>query len=402
MWHSGGGFQAKKKSRLTCVNANPDIEPKRAYLRYFMRFFHNKLARMTAEITWPILLGKLLEKDDLNRVEVAWAMTRIMSGEANESEMKEFMLALRNKGETVEELGGLVDVMLENSVRLKTGDNAVDIVGTGGDMIGTVNISSMAAIVAAAAGVPVMKHGSRSASGKTGSSERLEALGLRLELSSDQVSEIFHQIGLTFFFAPVFHPAMRHVAAVRKQIGVPTTFNFLGPLANPAQPIATSLGVANRQIAPLLAAEMATRGRNALVFRGSDGLDELTTTGTSEIWLVQRGEVRNFVLNPADLGLKIAKIEALLGGDPHFNAEVTRSLFAGDQSGNLSAIRDVVALNAAGGLVASDLSRVSIESQEQLNQAFRDALVKTFSAIDSGAAATKLSDWVAASQVAKL
>ena len=393
-----GGFQAKKKSLMTCIYANPDKVPKWAYLRYFMRFFRNKLARMTQENSWPKLLGKLLAKGDLDRAEASWAMGQIMAGDASEAQMGAFMLALRSKGETVAELAGLVDVMLQHSVILDTGSDAVDIVGTGGDLVGTVNISSMASIVASAAGVPVMKHGSRSASGKTGSSEMLEVLGIRLDLSPERVADIFHEIGLTFFFAPVFHPAMRYVAPVRKQLGVPTTFNFLGPLANPAQPVATSLGVANRQIAPLMAAELAARGRNALVFRGSDGLDELTTTGISEIWLVQGGEVREFALNPADLGLKTAKIEDLLGGDPQHNAQVTLSLFSGEISGNLTAVRDVVALNAAGGLVAYGLSGVRITSQEQLNEAFAEALAKTFAAIDSGAAAEKLSQWTAATQ----
>jgi anthranilate phosphoribosyltransferase len=363
-----------------------------------MRFFHNKLARMTQENSWPRLLGKLLEKGNLDRAEASWAMGQIMAGEASEAQMGAFMLALRSKGETVDELAGLVDVMLQHSVILDTGSHAVDIVGTGGDLVGTVNISSMSSIVAAAAGVPVMKHGSRSASGKTGSSEMLEVLGIRLDISPERVAEIFKEIGLTFFFAPVFHPAMRFVAPVRKQLGVPTTFNFLGPLANPAQPVATSLGVANRQIAPLMAAEMAVRGRNALVFRGSDGLDELTTTGNSEIWLVQGGAVREFTLNPADFGLKTAAIQNLLGGDPQHNAQVTRSLFAGDQTGDLSYIREVVALNAAGGLVAFSLSDVRIETQDQLNAAFAQALEKTFAAIDSGAAANKLSQWISATQ----
>jgi anthranilate phosphoribosyltransferase len=363
-----------------------------------MRFFHNKLARMTQENSWPRLLGKLLEKGNLDRAEASWAMSQIMVGEASEAQMGAFMLALRSKGETVDELAGLVDVMLQHSVILDTGSHAVDIVGTGGDLVGTVNISSMSSIVASAAGVPVMKHGSRSASGKTGSSEMLEVLGIRLDLSPERVAEIFKEIGLTFFFAPVFHPAMRFVAPVRKQLGVPTTFNFLGPLANPAQPVATSLGVANRQIAPLMAAEMAARGRNALVFRGSDGLDELTTTGNSEIWLVQGGEVREFTLNPSDFGLKTATVQNLLGGDPQHNAQVTRSLFAGDQTGDLSYIREVVALNAAAGLVAFSLSDVRIETQEQLNAEFAQALEKTFAAIDSGAAANKLSQWTSATQ----
>lgn len=383
---------------MTCLYANPAKVRKQANLREFMRFFPNKLANMTVEITWPILLGKLLAKSDLDRAEAGWAMQQIMSGDATGAQMGGFMMALRSKGETVEELAGLVDVMLQHSVILDIGTDAVDIVGTGGDMVGTVNISSMASIVAAATGVPVLKHGSRSASGKTGSSEMLEVLGIRLDLSPERVAEIFAEIGLTFFFAPVFHPAMRHVAPVRKELGVPTTFNFLGPLANPAQPIATSLGVANRRMAPLMAAEVAARGKNALVFRGADGLDELTTTGVSEIWLVQGGEVREFVLTPTDFGIPQASINQLLGGDAHHNAEVTRQLFAGNREGNLAAVRDVVALNAAGGIVAFDLSANSINSQRELDEIFDVALKDAYEAIDSGAASEKLSQWIAASQ----
>jgi anthranilate phosphoribosyltransferase len=353
---------------------------------------------MTQSIGWPIILKKLLAKDDLTRQEAGWAMTEIMDGSSSEAEIGAFMMALRSKGETVEELSGLVDVMLKKSVLLETGADALDIVGTGGDMLGTVNISTMASIVAAATGVGVMKHGSRSASGKTGSAEVLEVLGIRLDLSAERVAQVFSEIGLTFFFAPVFHPAMRHVAPVRKALGVPTTFNFLGPLANPAQPIATSLGVADRKIAPLMAAELAARGRNALVFRGSDGLDELTTTGNSEIWLVQGGVVTEFHLNPSDFGLKKVEVSDLLGGDARHNAEIAKNLFVEPANSKNKSVREVVALNAAGGLVAYELSKKKIETQQQLNDEFARQLVKAFDALDSGAAAEKLSAWMSATQ----
>jgi anthranilate phosphoribosyltransferase len=284
---------------------------------------------MTLANSWAEILGKLLQKQALDRNEAAWAMTQIMAGDASDAQVGAFMLALRSKGETVEELAGLVDVMLRNAVILDTGSDAVDIVGTGGDMVGTVNISSMASILTSAAGIPVMKHGSRSASGKTGSSEMLEVLGIRLDLSPERVADVFREVGITFFFAPVFHPAMRYVAPIRRELGVPTTFNFLGPLANPAQPIATSLGVANRDVAPLMAQEVANRGRSALVFRGNDGLDELTTTGISDIWEVAGGEVRHSTLNPAQLGIPTARLEDLLGGDPQQNAHIAKSLFEG-------------------------------------------------------------------------
>ncbi len=354
---------------------------------------------MTIAQTWPSILAKLLDGASLDRAEAAWAMTEIMSGEASEAQVGAFMMALRSKGETVEELAGLVDVMLEHSVLLDTGNDAVDIVGTGGDLAGTVNVSSMSAILAAAAGVPVMKHGSRSASGKTGSSEMLEVLGVRLDISPERVADVFREVGLTFFFAPVFHPAMRHVAPIRKALGVPTTFNFLGPLANPAQPIATSLGVSNPFIAPLMAAEMAARSRTALVFRGSDGLDELTTTGTSHIWQVSGGEVTEFELDPADLGLPRCAIADLVGGDAHFNAQVARMVLGKETPDrNLSAVRDIVLLNAAGGVVAYELAKDASQASVNLNDRFINALAKVRQALDSGAAAEKLSAWITATQ----
>jgi anthranilate phosphoribosyltransferase len=243
-----------------------------------------------------------------------------------------------------------------------------------------------------------MKHGSRSASGKTGSAEMLEVLGIRLDLSPQRVTEVYKAVGITFFFAPVFHPAMRHVAPARKALGVPTTFNFLGPLANPAQPIATSLGVADRTIAPLMAAEMASRGRNALVFRGSDGLDELTTTGLSDIWLVQGGEVRKFELNPLKLGLERIELASLIGGDAQTNAEVAKRLFHEPGSEAIRAVREIVALNVAGGLVAYELSKKQIDSQKSLEEEFERQLLRAFESLDSGAAASKVANWTEASQ----
>ena len=357
-----------------------------------------KIQHMTSAYTWPEILGILLGKSDLNRGQASWAMREIMSGEASEAQVGAFMMALRAKGESVDELAGLVDVMLDHSVILDTGSNAVDIVGTGGDMIGTVNVSTMASIVTSAMGVPVMKHGSRSASGKTGSSEMLEVLGVRLDLSPERVADIFREIGITFFFAPVFHPAMRHVAPIRKQLGVPTTFNFLGPLANPAQPIATSLGVANLLVAPLMAAEVAARGRTALVFRGDDGLDELTTTAASTIWQVSSGEVRELRLDPLDLGMRRAPLELLVGGDAHENAEVARSLFASQRGERLDAIRDIVALNAAGGLVAYELAKDPSRVEVSLLERFAVGVERALEAIDSGSASEKLSTWIAVSQ----
>ena len=353
---------------------------------------------MNPQPSWPSILAKLIAKADLNRSEANWAMTQIMDGDSSEAEIAAFMLALRSKGETVSELAGLVDVMLKQAVLLDTGDDALDIVGTGGDLVGTVNVSSMASILAAASGVPVMKHGSRSASGKTGSSEMLEVLGVKLDLSPARVAEVFRETGITFFFAPVFHPAMRHVAPIRKQLGVPTTFNFLGPLANPAQPLATSLGVANAEIAPLMAQEMAERGRFGLVSRGNDGLDEITTTTTSTVWLVTPEGVQKQQLDPAEFGIKTASQESLIGGDAQQNAQVARDLFAGKTERNLGAIRDIVILNAAGGVVAYRVAKNPQLAGSSLKSQFDSAIESVTDALDSGKAAAKVEHWVSATQ----
>lgn len=366
--------------------------------RHFLRYFSNKLWPMTTELNWPTILTKLLARTDLSRVEAGWAMGQIMAGETADAQIGAFMMALRSKGESVEELSGLVDVMLERAVLLATGSDAVDIVGTGGDLVGTVNVSSMAAILTAAAGIPVLKHGSRSASGKTGSSEMLEVLGVRLDLSPESVAEVFEKVGITFFYAPVFHPAMRHVAPIRKQLGVPTTFNFLGPLANPAQPIATALGVANAEIAPVMAAELEARGRTGLVLRGDDGLDELTTTDNSTIWQVVGGEVSVHRLDPRDFGLERASIEQLLGGDAQFNAAIARDLFDGEIDRNLGAVRDIVLLNAASGVVAYELAKDHGRADVDLNLRFEDAIARLRATLDSGAARAKLSSWISTTQ----
>jgi len=362
---------------------------------------------MNQLLTWPALLAKLLQRSDLSRVESSWVMQQIMSGEATEAQMAAFMIGLRAKGETVDEISGLVDVMLEHSLKLTTGNDALDIVGTGGDLIGTFNVSSMASILSASAGIPVLKHGSRSASGKTGSSEMFEFLGVNLDLAPDQVAEVFKKTGITFFFAPVFHPAMRFVGPVRRQLGVPTTFNFLGPLANPAQPIATSLGVANAEVAPLIAAEMAARGRTALVFRGNDGLDELTTTAKSQIWQVCGGVVKEFTLDPRDFGIKLVEIEDLVGGDAEFNAQIALDVFNlqtehedAAYAAKVAAAKDIVRLNAAAGVVAYELARDVSRADVELNLRFEDALAKVTAALESGAAAAKLAAWISASQSA--
>lgn len=348
--------------------------------------------------TWPLILGNLLAGEDLTRDQAHWAMREVMSGNASEAQLGAFMIALRSKGETVGELAGLVDVMLENCVILDTGSDAVDIVGTGGDLVGTVNISTMASILTASMGTPVLKHGSRSASGKTGSSEVLEVMGIRLDLAPAQVADVFREVGLTFFFAPVFHPAMRHAGPVRKQLGIPTTFNFLGPLANPAQPIATALGVASYTGAPLMAGELAARGRSALVFRGDDGLDELTTTGPSRIWQVIPGQVLEETFDPATIGVVKARVQDLLGGDAKENAEIALSVLAGQEQGRLGAIADIVALNAAAGLTAYELARNPERAAESLVARIGSNFAATRTKLSSGDALKKFEEWSAATQ----
>ena len=353
---------------------------------------------MNSELTWVTILTALLSKKDLTRGEAKWAMSQIMSGDATEAQMGAFLLALRSKGEHIDELSGFVDVMLDNALKLPISNDAIDIVGTGGDQLGTVNISSMAAILTAACGYPVLKHGSRSASGKTGSSEMLEELGIRLDLTPDQLAKVFGKTQITFFFAPMFHPSLKNVGPTRKSLGVPTTFNFLGPLANPAQPVATALGVANEAMAPLLAAELASRGRTGLVFRGSDGLDELTTTGPSKIWVVFRGSVHEFDFNPLEIGIPKAQISQLIGGDAKHNAQVARDVLG--NVGESEAIRDIVALNAAAGILAYDLTKIDSLEGFDLNSELSKHFQEAIAAINDGRAIAKLNEWVSVSQSA--
>jgi anthranilate phosphoribosyltransferase len=372
------------------------------YLFIFQLRMKAKLRSMNSDLTWVNILTTLLAKKDLSRGEAKWAMNQIMSGEATEAQMGGFLLALRSKGEHIDELSGFVDVMLENSLKFPLGNDAIDIVGTGGDQLGTVNISSMSAILAAACGYPVLKHGSRSASGKTGSSEMLEELGIRLDLTPEQLAKVFAKTQITFFFAPMFHPSLKNVGPTRKSLGVPTTFNFLGPLANPAQPIATALGVANEKMAPLLAAELASRGRIGLVFRGSDGLDELTTTGPSKVWVVFSGSIHEFDFDPLEIGIPRAEISQLIGGNAADNAQVARTVLSNQNqlTGEQIAVRDIVALNAAAGMLAYELSKIDSLEGFDLNSRLSKHFQEAIAAINDGRAFAKLNEWVSASQSA--
>ncbi|HEX5996545.1 MAG TPA: anthranilate phosphoribosyltransferase [Jiangellales bacterium] len=339
--------------------------------------------------SWPQVLTALLERTDLPAAATAWAMGEIMDGSATSAQIAAFVIALRAKGETVDEVSGLVSAMYERSTPISVPGRAVDVVGTGGDRAHTVNISTMAAIVAAGAGVQVVKHGNRAASSACGAADLLEELGIDLSLPPDRVARIAEEVGITFCFAALFHPALRHAGATRRELGIPTTFNFLGPLANPARPAAQAVGVADARMAAIIAGVLAERGVSALVFRGDDGLDELTTTTTSRVWVVRDGEVHEERIDPVDLGIPPSAPGALRGGDASYNADVARRFLAGEPG----PVRDAVLLNAAAALVAYDgPSGPAKPLAQQIGEAFGRAR----GAVDSGEAAAVLDRWIAA------
>jgi anthranilate phosphoribosyltransferase len=347
---------------------------------------------MTEMQSWSAVLTSLLAREDLSVADAAWAMDQVMSGEATEAQLAAFLIALRAKGETVDEIVGFRDAILDHAVPLPVDPMALDIVGTGGDRFGTVNVSTTASIVAAATGVPVIKHGNRAASSSSGSSDVLAALGIDLTLSPERVADVLRRTGITFAFASAFHPGFANAGPVRSQLGVPTVFNYLGPLCNPARPEASAVGVATLDRIPLIVGVFQTRGATALVFRGDDGLDELSTTGHSHVWEVSRGLVTEHDIDPRDLGIPRARIDDLLGKDAAYNAAVVRAVLAGQEG----PVRDIVLLNAAAGLVSYELASDPSRVQESILDRFRSHMEVAAQAIDSGAAAAKLEDWVAA------
>lgn len=333
---------------------------------------------------WPEVLSTLVAREDLTTEQATWAMGEVLTGEATPAQIAGLAVALRTKGESVEEVMGLSDAMLAAGNAINVPGRLLDIVGTGGDRSMSVNISTMSAIVAAGAGAKVVKHGSRSASSACGSADVLEALGIRLDLPVERVAAIADEVGITFCFAAAFHPAMRHAAVPRRELGIATTFNFLGPLSNPARPAAQAIGCADARMAPLMAEVFARRGLDAWVFRGDDGLDELTITTTSRLWAVRAGRVVEAVVDPRDLGLDLSPVEALRGGDPAYNADVVRRLLDGEKG----AVRDAVVLNTGAAL--------AVHAAEDLPVA--DALARgverAVDSIDSGRAADVLVRWV--------
>jgi anthranilate phosphoribosyltransferase len=348
---------------------------------------------MPQDPSWTTILSHLVAGSDLSISESTWAMQSVVAGEATESQIAGLLVALRIKGETVDEIVGFRDAALANALPLDVDPMVLDIVGTGGDPYGAVlNISSVASIIAAATGIPVVKHGNRGASSASGASDVLAALGLNLEISPERVAEVLRETGITFAFASLFHPGFRHAGPTRSQLGIPTLFNILGPLCNPARPEASAVGVASLERVPLMVGVFQTRGATALVYRGDDGIDKLTTTGHSHIWEVSRGFVTEHDLNPADLGIPAAKIESLLGSDPEHNAGVIRSVLAGERG----PVRDIVLLNAAAGIVAFKLANQPDLLRVPIVERLGEAMLTAAQAIDSGAAAAKLDQWVVA------
>ncbi|MCU1591162.1 MAG: trpD [Frankiales bacterium] len=342
---------------------------------------------MTSGQTWPGLLGQLLRGESLSAADTSWAMREVMTGEATPSQVAGFVVALRAKGETPEEVAGFVDAMLEQAAAVTVPGRVVDTCGTGGDRAHTVNISTMAALVVAGAGIPVVKHGNRAASSACGSADLLEELGVVVDLPPATVAPCLEDAGIAFCFAPVFHPGMRHAAVPRRELGVPTVFNVLGPLTNPARPAAQAVGVSDARIAPVMAGVLAARGADALVFRGDDGLDELTTTSTSTVWVVCGGEVTTCSFDPASLGLHPATLEDLRGADASYNASVCRDLLGGATG----PVRDAVLLNAAAAIAAYD------GGSGDLVQRLASGMERAAAALADGRAAALLDHWVSVS-----
>lgn len=347
------------------------------------------------ERTWPNLLAALLRGEELSTADTAWAMGEIMAGSATPVQVAGFATALRAKGETPAELAGLVEAMLTRATLVELPEavrsGAVDVVGTGGDRAHTVNISTMTAMVVAGAGVPVVKHGNRAASSSCGAADLLEHLGVPLDLGPVGVARCVTEVGIGFCFAARFHPGMRHTAVPRREMGVPTVFNFLGPLTNPARPGAGAVGCFDPRMASVVAEVFARRGDSVLVMRGEDGLDEFSTAAPTRLWIATQGRVEETVVDAVDLGLPRSAPGDLRGGDASFNADVTRRLLAGEPG----PVRDAVLLNTAAALVA----RGGFEGD--LLPALRAGLDRAAESIDSGAAARTLDRWIDVAKVAK-
>lgn len=328
-------------------------------------------------------------------------MQELMSGAATDAQIAAFAMGLRVKGETAEEIIGLLESMMKNAIEVHLDRAAVDVVGTGGDGAHTVNISTMAALTVAGCGIPVLKHGNRAVSSKSGTADVLEALGVAINMPPVLVSSSVAEAGIGFCMAPAHHPALRHAGNVRKELGVPTIFNVLGPLANPGQPKAALIGVADAKLAPTLAQVQLARGLNSIVVRSEDGLDEISTAANTRAWDVTSGILREELIDPVALGIPRGNPEDLRGGEAKFNAEVVMAILAGRNEGALYSIRNVVALNASAAMVAYDASIGGINfgpATQPLAVRLSRALPKAFHSLDNGAAQSALDVWISVSQ----
>ena len=336
---------------------------------------------------WPALLTTLVAGTDLTPIEAGDALREILSGEATDAQIAAFLIALRMKGESIEEVSAMVDAMLDSAspIDLPPGPDAIDIVGTGGApsrRAHALNVSTMASFVAAGAGARVVKHGNRRASSTSGSFDLLEMLGVSLELDGPGVAHCVAEAGIGFCFARSFHPAMRHAGPVRTQLGIPTVFNFLGPLSHPARVQRQVIGVSDRRIAPIVVGVLEERGApRALVVSGDDGMDEFTTTTTSTVHELRDGVVTTSTFDPRDVGVELASVDAVAGGGPEENAEIARRVFAGAPGAH----RDIVCLNAAAGLfvagIVDDLATGVVKARESIDSgAAADVLERLISA----------------------
>jgi len=338
---------------------------------------------------WKQTLAKLTSGRDLETEEIQSVMRDILQGGADTEDIKSFLLSLKAKGETAEEVSALVAEMYRHAGPISITERAVDTVGTGGDGAHTINISTTAAIIAAAAGARVVKHGNRAVSSRSGASDFLEALGVVPGLDGKGVERTVRELGIGFCFAPIFHPAMRFAAPARKELGVPTVFNILGPLANPAQPKAAAIGVANERMHLVMAQVLAAKGCDGFVFRGDDGLDEITLATTTSVLIIGEGEIKSDRIDAKDFGIANAPIEAIVGGDAGENAEISRAIFKGERG----APRDAVLLNAAAAIAAFEGN-----FNQDIRTRISEGLVRAKSAVDSGAATDLLNRWAALTQ----
>jgi anthranilate phosphoribosyltransferase len=335
-------------------------------------------------MAWDLIFNSLSVAEDLSADQITWAMGQILEGKASNDQIKQFLLGLKAKGESAKEVQALVSQMYSYCAPINIAERAVDTVGTGGDGANTINISTTAAIITNAAGARVVKHGNRAASSKSGAADLLEALGIKIDLTGSEVEQTVHKIGIGFCFAPIFHSSMKHAAGARKELGTPTIFNILGPLANPAKAIACAIGVARAELLPLMSQVLLEQGKEGFVFRGDDGLDEVSLSTTTQVIQINDGKLTQSEFNPADLGITSSSISDLVGGDAKYNADMTMKIF----SGLKGPMRDAVTLNAAFAIAAFKAD-FDLPLQTQIANGF----VLANKAIDSGAALSVVKKW---------